>query len=201
MCEGQPSYASEVGRALATDPDLFFLSCYTPDGTIVMKAAFEAGSTGRWAAPAYCLNNQLIEAVGSEAVEGIIAFDLVPVDDATAYERLNTAYTAQTGQDVFDNVYAVHVYDAVHLLALAIQKAGSTDGSDVGVAMIAVSGPTGEKVTSFAEGLETLQAGGEADYDGASGPIEFDQAGDMAPYVGIFEIRDGKPTLTQTFSK
>ncbi len=198
--EGQPSYRSEVNKALATKPDLFLVSCYTPDGTLIFKEAFEAGATGKWAAPAFCLNNQLVEGAGTEAVEGAIAFDLVAVKDSPAYQRLNEAYKAKTGEEAFDNVYAVHVYDAVHLLALAMQKAGSTDGQAVGAQMIEVSKAAGDKVSSFSEGAKLLRDGGDVDYDGASGAIDFDQAGDMAPYVGIFVFKAGKPELTQTFA-
>lgn len=198
--DGQQSYSTEVNKALATKPDLFFVSCYTPDGTLVIKSMFEGGATAKVAAPAWCLNTQLSEAVGSEAVEGDMAVDLVPVSESQAYKRLNQAYTAKTSKDVFDNVYAVHVYDSVLLLALAMQKAGSTDGTAVAQAMHDISNAPGDKVEGFADGLAALKAGKEIDYDGASGPIDFDDQNDMAPNVGIFTFTGGKPVLTKTFS-
>jgi branched-chain amino acid transport system substrate-binding protein len=195
----QQSYASEVNKAVATKPDLFFLSCYTSDGTLILKSAFEAGVTTKWVLPAWCLNTQLSEATGNDVVEGDMAVDLVPVTDATSYTRLNTAYKAKAGKDVFDNVYAVHVYDSILLLALAMQKAGSVDGTAVATAMTDISNAPGTKVGSFADGLAALKAGQDIDYDGASGPIDFNAQNDMKPNVGIFRFKDGKPVLTDSF--
>jgi branched-chain amino acid transport system substrate-binding protein len=198
--EKQQSYATEVNRAVGTNPDLFFLSCYTPDGTQIIKAAFEAGATAKIAGPAWCLNGQLASAVGADVVEGDMGVDLVPVKESKAYQRLSEAYQESTGNDVFDNVYAVHVYDSVLLLALAMQKAQSTAGDEAGKAMTGISKAPGDKVESYADGLAALQANKDIDYDGASGPIDFNDAGDMAPFAGILTFHDGKPELTKTFS-
>ncbi|TMJ11262.1 MAG: amino acid ABC transporter substrate-binding protein, partial [Bacillati bacterium ANGP1] len=132
----QSSYTSEVGKALATKPDLYLLSCYTPDGILVVKEAYQGHATAKFAMPAWCLNDDLIKGVGANVADGDIAFDLVAVSTSKAYKRLNAAYNAKTGKDAFDNVYAVHVYDAIHLLALAFQKAGTTKSLVVGKALI-----------------------------------------------------------------
>ncbi|PYU18986.1 MAG: amino acid ABC transporter substrate-binding protein [Acidobacteria bacterium] len=191
----QSSYTSEVGKALATKPDLYLLSCYTPDGILVVKEAYQGHATAKFAMPAWCLNDDLIKGVGANVADGDIAFDLVAVSTSKAYKRLNAAYNAKTGKDAFDNVYAVHVYDAIHLLALAFQKAGTTKSLVVGKALIQVSNPPGQEITSFAEGLPLLRQGKSVHYVGASGPIEFNAQGDMAPNVGIFKVENGKMVL------
>jgi branched-chain amino acid transport system substrate-binding protein len=191
----QSSYASEVGKALATKPDLYVLSCYTPDGTLVVKEAYQGNATAKFAMPAWCLNDDMIKGVGANVADGDIAFDLVAVSASKAYQRLNAAYKTKTGKEVFDNVYAVHVYDAIHLLALAFQKAGTTKSVAVGKALIQVSNPPGKEVTSFAEGLPLLRQGKGVHYVGASGPIQFNEQGDMAPNVGIFKVENGKMVL------
>jgi branched-chain amino acid transport system substrate-binding protein len=191
----QSSYTSEVGKALATKPDLYVLSCYTPDGILVAKEAYQGNAPAKFAMPAWCLNDDMIKSIGANVADGDFAFDLVAVSSSKAYERLNAAYKAKTGKDVFDNVYAVHVYDAVHLVALAFQKAGTTKSVAVGKALIQVSNPPGQEVTSFAEGLPLLRQGKPVHYLGASGPIEFNAQGDMAPNVGIFKVENGKLVL------
>jgi branched-chain amino acid transport system substrate-binding protein len=191
----QSSYTSEVGKALATKPDLYLLSCYTPDGILVVKEAYQGHATAKFAMPAWCLNDDLIKGVGANVADGDIAFDLVAVSTSKAYKRLNAAYNAKTGKDAFDNVYAVHVYDAIHLLALAFQKAGTTKSLAVGKALIQVSNPPGQEVTSFAEGRPLLRQGKSVHYVGASGPIEFNAQGDMAPNVGIFKVENGTMVL------
>lgn len=197
----QPSYNSEVAKALTTKPDVFVLPCFTPDGALILKEAFQAGSNGNWVVPAWCLNDQLVSAVGANVVQGDTAFDLIPVSDSAAYKRLADAYQRNTGKDVFSNVYAAHVYDSIHLLALAIQKSGSLNGLQLGKALIAVSNPPGAVVSSFSEGAALLKQGKDVHYEGASGPIEFNQTGDMSPYVGLFQMANGKAVLKVTLSQ
>lgn len=197
--DGLQGYSTEVNRALATSPDLFFLSCYTSDGTQIIRTAYEGGAEAKFVAPAWCLNTQLSEAVGAEVVEGDMAVDLVAVTDSGAYLRLADAYQTATGSSVFDNVYAVHVFDSVLLLALAMEQAGSTDGAAVASAMTDISNAPGTKVDSFADGAAAVASGDGVDYDGASGAIDFDAGNDMAPNVGIFTFTDGQPTLTKVF--
>jgi branched-chain amino acid transport system substrate-binding protein len=76
------------------------------------------------------------------------------------------------------------------LMALASLKAGSTDGPDVAANMQEVSGGSGKgkKCTSFAACADIINSGGTADYDGVTGPITFDGAGDPTDAtIGIFK--------------
>jgi branched-chain amino acid transport system substrate-binding protein len=70
--------------------------------------------------------------------------------------------------------------------------AGTTDGPAVGQAILEISRPPGEKVFSFADGVELLRQGTDIDYDGASGPIDFDDTGDQIPVMGLWRIVDGE---------
>ena len=197
----QKSYTTEVAQALKTKPDAYVLACFTPDGAQILKEAFQAGSNGNWVVPAWCLNDQLVGLVGPNVVQGDIAFDLIPVADAAAYKRLAGTYLAKTGKDLFNNVYAAHVYDSIHLLALAIEKAQTLKPLELGKALIVISNPPGQDVSSYQEGAALLKQGKAVHYQGASGPIEFNQTGDMSPYVGLFSIDNGKPVLKLTLSQ
>jgi branched-chain amino acid transport system substrate-binding protein len=58
--------------------------------------------------------------------------------------------------------------------------------------MISVS-TGGEKVSTFADGLAAIKAGKDIDYEGYSGPIEFDENGDpTGASIGIYQYgKDG----------
>ena len=75
--------------------------------------------------------------------------------------------------------YAGETYDAIVITALAAQMAGSNQAT---VFAPYINGVTfgGEKCDSFAACLEILNAGGNPDYDGASGPQSFADAGEPA---------------------
>ena len=83
--------------------------------------------------------------------------------------------------------YAGESYDAVNLVALAAEAAGSTNGEDIAGEMQSVS-RDGEKCYDFAGCVTLLREGADIDYDGISGPISFDENGDPTEaYVGIYE--------------
>ena len=67
---------------------------------------------------------------------------------------------------------------------------GGTTGADMATKLQEVSGGSGdgEKCTSFADCADIILGGGVADYDGYSGPITFDEAGDPTEAsIGIFQ--------------
>jgi ABC-type branched-subunit amino acid transport system substrate-binding protein len=110
------------------------------------------------------------------------------------FERLCTV-----DPNLIDLNYAAEAYDAVTILALAAEVAG-TDGIEMASEINGVT-KEGTKCTSFAECRDLIAAGEDIDYDGASGPLEFDGNGEptLASY-GLFRMADNNridPTLTQ----
>lgn len=81
--------------------------------------------------------------------------------------------------------YAAETYDAVTATALASELARSNDAT---VFAKQINGVTtgGEKCTDFAGCLKIIKAGGDPDYDGISGPLEFVDAGE--PSVASFGV-------------
>ena len=109
-------------------------------------------------------------------------------DDFT--DRLQTYWTGEGNSEVKDFTYAAEAYDAVVLVALASLAAGSTEGADIAAKMQEVSGGSGdgEKCTSFADCAKIINDGGTADYDGYSGDVTFDEAGDpQGASIGIYK--------------
>jgi ABC-type branched-subunit amino acid transport system substrate-binding protein len=92
--------------------------------------------------------------------------------------------------DLIDYNYAQETYDAVVITALAAQRAGTNDAN---VFKAYVNGITagGDKCTDFAACMDIINAGGNPDYDGPSGPISFADAGEPAQgSYGILSFTD-----------
>jgi branched-chain amino acid transport system substrate-binding protein len=82
--------------------------------------------------------------------------------------------------------YAVESYDATILAALAAVVAGDDGSASIAATLQDVS-RGGIKCTSYAECLSVLQTQHDIDYDGVSGPQNFDSNGDISPaYYGVF---------------
>ena len=81
--------------------------------------------------------------------------------------------------DLQDYNYSGESYDAVVLTALAATAAGSNQAT---VFAPVINGMTagGEKCTDYTACLAILQAGGDVDYDGVTGPLSFTEAGEPA---------------------
>jgi branched-chain amino acid transport system substrate-binding protein len=91
-----------------------------------------------------------------------------------------------------NNVYASMAYDMGIVLALAMQKAGAAaDNAAISAAVLEIAGPAGQKVTSFAEGKMALKASQKINYEGASGPLDFDANGDAISVFGVNKFHNG----------
>lgn len=89
-----------------------------------------------------------------------------------------------------DFSYAPESYDAANLIALAAEAAKSDAGADIAAKLAEVS-KTGEKCNDFKTCVELLKAGKDIDYEGVSGPVEFNEAGDPAvATIGIYQYGD-----------
>ncbi|THJ67906.1 amino acid ABC transporter substrate-binding protein [Arthrobacter echini] len=93
---------------------------------------------------------------------------------------------ATVDPDLTSLAYAGEAYDAVNLIALAAEAAGSVEGADLAGELEAVS-KDGTKCFDFAGCVTLLRDGEDIDYDGISGPVAFDENGDPTEAaIGIY---------------
>jgi len=118
--------------------------------------------------------------------------------DEAFKQRAADLYKEKYNEELKETAYLAETYDAVILLALAAEAAGSDAGEAIQSQMTAVS-TGGTKVTNFADGLAVIKDGGDVDYDGFSGPIEFDENGDpTGASIGIYQYgKEGTSTLLE----
>jgi ABC-type branched-subunit amino acid transport system substrate-binding protein len=91
--------------------------------------------------------------------------------------------------EIDDINYAAESYDAVMIVTLAAQIAGS-DGIEYASEINGVT-KDGEKCTTYADCLELVEAGTDIDYDGVSGPLEF--LGNGEPQQGTYGLLEFGP--------
>jgi branched-chain amino acid transport system substrate-binding protein len=125
-----------------------------------------------------------------EGAKGTLpGLDITTIADFTT--RMNDNWVAEGNDDLADVfAYGPEAYDAVVLLALAALEAGSVEGVDMAAKLQEVSGGVdgGTKCTTFAECADIIIGGGQADYDGVSGPITFNEVGDPTEAsIGVYQ--------------
>jgi branched-chain amino acid transport system substrate-binding protein len=86
---------------------------------------------------------------------------------------------------LLDTNYAGEAYDAVIIVALAAERAKSTKGVDIASEINGIT-KDGEKCTTFRQCRDIIDSGGNPDYDGVTGTLDFTAAGERA--VGSYGI-------------
>ena len=179
--EGDSQFSSQVDSVVAAKPDAIVVISFDQAKSIVplLKAKgvdssqlfFVDGNTSDY--------SKDLDAGTLEGAQGTIP-------GTFASENFKESLLA-VDPALKDWSYAGESYDAVTLLALAAEAAGSTDGKAIAAQLESVSGE-GEKCFDFAGCVTILRGGGDIDYDGYSGPITFDANGDPTEaFIGIYQ--------------
>jgi ABC-type branched-subunit amino acid transport system substrate-binding protein len=167
-------FAAEVGQARGLRPDAVALIGFD-ETTKILTEMIKQG-VGPDKIPVYLVDGNLsgnaykdLPAGIMEGVKGTLPGAVPPTE---FQERL-----LGVDPSLADFSYAAESYDTVMLIALAAQAGGATDGQTIRDNLQDVS-RDGTKCSSWTECKDLLDAGEDIDYDGVSGPIEFDEVGD-----------------------
>jgi branched-chain amino acid transport system substrate-binding protein len=153
--ERKPDYRAEIERLFSKNPEAIFFTAYGTESRLILKQAYEMGlkpPKGWWADYMTMWVNEVIPetAVGIKGMESGIGFG--------RYEQYRDAYVKRFGKEPM-TAYGAYGYDAVWLVALAINFANSTKPDDVRKALFPVSrvyfGATGDK-TFDKDGMQAI---------------------------------------------
>jgi ABC-type branched-subunit amino acid transport system substrate-binding protein len=99
-----------------------------------------------------------------------------------------------------DFTYGAESYDATIVVALAALAADSDSGKAIATEMQNVT-IEGEKCTEFKACADLIADGEDIDYDGVSGPIDFNSTGSpSAATIGIFEYGDDNNYAPESYT-
>lgn len=186
------SYRSELATLAGGNPDALVVIAYAADsGITIIRQSLENGFFDRFIGTDGLRDDLLIQQIGAENLAGSFFTAPTAPPETAATEAFATAYGAAYDTSA-DKLFAPQTYDATMLALLAIEKAGSTDRAAVRAALRDVANAPGEVVGpgDWAKAKALIAEGKDIDYVGASGPIEFDGAGDVAGVIGHFVIED-----------
>lgn len=184
------SFDAQVSTILAANPDAIAVIAFEESSTII-PAFVSQGFDG---ANFYLVDGNMSQwgddmPVSLEGSKGTTPMG-GDIDDAW-FEALDAWYTEDRGEGLDgEHSYAAESYDAMNLIALAAFYANSTEPRDIADAMQTVSGGAGDGETcnDFATCADIILDGGTPNYEGLSGPIDFDDNGDpTGATIGIFQ--------------
>jgi len=164
--EGQADYRQELQRLRDSNPDAYVLTTYGKDGTTINSQAFELGMTDKPVFDIYL--SQDVPDADPASVQGRVGMDVNSI--AASGKAYQESYRKAFGEEFISSFNGLS-YDAVSLLAAAIDKAGGTDPAAIAAALPQVSDT----------------------FVGVTGPLKLDQDGQRVdqPYV-IATVDDGR---------
>jgi branched-chain amino acid transport system substrate-binding protein len=191
--ERQASYRGEVQRAAQGGAEALVLIAYPGDGVPIVRQALEEGLFDTFIFTDGMKSTELIDAIGAEHLEGMVGTAPEAREDSDAAVRFREAYEARFGE-LPPRPYIDTGYDAVFLLALAIEKAGSTEGPAIRDALHEVATGPGETILpgEWEKAKQLIADGQDIDYQGAAGSQDFDENGDVPGTFGIWRIEGGQ---------
>jgi ABC-type branched-subunit amino acid transport system substrate-binding protein len=198
-------FSTEVTDLIADKPELLFLVTYPKDGakiTAAIKAALTAGYSPELFGCDANKSSDFFTNAEPTLITGMKGTAPGLADNDADYAAFVAAYKAKNTTD--PETYSENTYDATSLAIYAMAKGGVTGTTEeirkgIMANLKGVSTSPGDavKLNDWANGLKLIKDGKDIDYKGPSGPIEWDDNGDVteASYI-IWEVVDEGGTLT-----
>ncbi len=196
-------FDTELTTIFASNPEAVWWVAFPGEGELIMQ---DWWANPAWRGPAWLwsegtkaqafvddLIGQGIDVTGMEGTAPVTA--LAALDN---FETFSDAFeNANPGEDLV--LFEQQNYDAVYLIALAMQAGGSLDPQSIRDNLRAVSSPPGTVITPGEWGLALAQLalGNEVNYQGAAGFVNFDAFGDVGSDYEVWKIDETTEQITQ----
>ncbi len=182
------SFDAEAAQIAAAGVDAISLHPFA-EGNAFVQALIEAG-----------VGPDQVQLYGGDGFIDNVSAETIDPEDPSVLEGVRGTYPSLAppdGEPTFTDrfaefapdvptVFSSHSYDCAMIMVLAAEAAGSTDPVDIAEAVNDVTRAPGEKCSFYATCHALLQMGMEIDYDGASGPLDFVDAGE--PGAGTYDL-------------
>jgi branched-chain amino acid transport system substrate-binding protein len=189
--QDQQSYSGVVSEMNGADADAWLFITYQAEFATMVNEIFSSGYDPQLYGADSVSGDDVLANTPEGSMEGMkIAVPSAPVEEQN-YQEFASTFESEYGES--PTSWSAYTYDCVVTAALSIQAADEFTGAALGEVVRDVTRPEGEQVTSFQAASEILVDGGgpeDVDYQGVSGPIDFDENGDPAGFLQILEVQD-----------
>lgn len=194
------SFDYEMNALLDEEPDVIFIVSFSSEISILINEIYNNDYYQNFENQPYIFVNdgnlpeEIILNVIPDILETIIGIKSTNEGNEN-YISYKNNYVARFG--FTPSTYSEHAYDAIYLIAYAMQKSNSADPNIFKNDLKSVSGIKALNedqiiinVNEFDIGKRILVSGNYINYEGASGPINFDDFGDPKPKIVIWGIQN-----------
>lgn len=163
-------FSAQLTKIAALKPDAIFISALYQEAALILKKAREIGVTVPVIGNNGFNSPQLIKLAGSAAEGAVVASPWYPGKEDKKVKNFVAAFKAKYNKE--PDQFSAQAYDALYIMANAIENAGST---------------TDRK--KLRDSLATVK-----DFQGVTGKFAFDAKRNPAMDVTILVVKDGKFT-------
>ena len=191
----QSSYRTEVEKAFAKNPQMIFIKTDPETASTLFSDIKELGHMNvPFVSDDGGVTIDYAKAMGLDAASKYLTGVAGAPPAGGAWTTFLKDYQQAWGtSSPLQN--SANTYDAVIIAALAMTDAKSTSGKDWVGKIKDVSNPPGQKCTNYASCVKLLQAGKKINYEGATGPNDFNQYHNV---FGPWDIAQFDATGTST---
>ena len=191
----QTTYISELRRATEGNPEVLLAITYPVSAQVYLREALEGGFSDTFMFVDGTKSQDIFDALNSTQLDGLLG--TAPGTESPANEVFSGLYEQRFGQSPAQPFIA-QGFDAFVLLALAIEQAGSEEGTDIKDALRTVANAPGEVVGpgDLERALQLIRDGQDINYEGAAGNQDMNEAGDVFGSFEIWTIEDGQIAST-----
>ena len=187
----QSSYSSVMSEMNNSGADAWLFITYQAEFTTMVNEAYSSGYEAQFYGADSAQGSGVLEDTPDGSMEGMkITLPSAPIEQDN-YQNFAAAFEEEYGQE--PTSWSAYAYDCVMNAALAIQAVDEFTGAALQETVREVSRPEGEQVSTFEDAHAILAEGGgpsDVDYQGVSGPIDFDENGDPVGFLQIVTVED-----------
>jgi ABC-type branched-subunit amino acid transport system substrate-binding protein len=201
LTPGLTSYRTEALKVAQAHPQVIFSQMEPPTAAVLTQDFKEIDNL----AIPFIASDTSAAAEWIKAVTPAVANKAVlSCEGASATSPANAVFMKYFNQDYKDQqplASATYSYDATIALALAIDKAGTTDGPSYAKDIPLVTTAPGTTVYDYQSALAAIKAGKKINYDGASGSMDYNQFHNVfGPYEMVRSDLSGNEQVVGTIS-
>ena len=197
-------YDVDFRTAFAEQPDAVLVVAQPDLGGDILKAAFESGiwnGTTKVLLPASMKNNGLATRAGRSTDGRYNASNVwgITLSSSPTMPQFRELYKQRFGHE--PGPYDAHSWDAAAVAVLAAEAAHDSSGKAIRSKISEVASDPGIEVSDLCQALSLVREGKDINYQGTSGTIDFNQAGDAVgnydvwtiDYMGMIKIPPQSP--------
>ncbi|MBL42885.1 MAG: amino acid ABC transporter substrate-binding protein [Rhodospirillaceae bacterium] len=183
------SYRAELATLAKGKPDALVVLAYAGgSGLTIIRQSLENGFFSKFVG-ADGMRDKVLFKLGANALKD----KLLIISPTSPKNKARSAFEKAAKADGNDpnGPFVAQGYDAAMMIALAIQKAGSTDRKKISAALRDIASAPGVEVGpgDWKKAVDAIASGKSINYTGASGPHDFDKAGDVGGVYADFIIK------------